>query len=467
LAIRSLRSLQQGRARLVLVGLVLVVIGAGVVAVTLSGSSTSKSRALRGWGDNSRGEIGNDSFVGQPTPVEVSLPGRPIAVSAGGDHTLALVAGSTPASNAVYAWGDNTYGQLGNNLIPPANTGLRKEFPLDSRRPVRVLDGGTGKGLSNVASIAAGSSFSLALLNDGTVRAWGSNEFGQLGNPNNRTFLKPADAYRAIPVVKSLDGTLLGDGSNKVVAIAAGGFHAVALLRDGRVMAWGKNNHGQLGTGSNALCASQGKPNDRTTPCSGLPTRTAAGSSPCGVSSVTSLAAGTFQTFALCADHTVWAWGANGVGQLGLGAGVTDDRAVPTRVPGISNAVGLASGGFHSLALTSTGAVLAWGANDVGQLGNGSAVPSGVPMQALRAGAAAVVAGYQHSLVLLCDRTVRAWGANEFGELGNPNASRGSNPQGSTQPIAVVNLVGVVGRQGLSASDYDSFAVTGGRGSLC
>jgi alpha-tubulin suppressor-like RCC1 family protein len=232
-------------------------------------------------------------------------------------------------------------------------------------------------------------------------------------------------------------------------------------------MAWGKNNYGQLGTGSNVLCAANGKSNGRTTPCASFPEPTAAGGRPCGGSAVAGLAAGAFHSLALCADHTVWAWGANGAGQLGLGAGDTTNRPLPTRAPAIADAVQLAAGGFHSLALTTEGGVLAWGANNVGQLGTGTVAPSGVPLRTLSSRVAGVVAGYLHSLALMCNRTIEAWGSNGFGQLGNPGDGRRTNPADSARPLPIAKLAGVTGRRGLSASYYNSFAITGGKGPLC
>jgi alpha-tubulin suppressor-like RCC1 family protein len=447
---------------------VVLVLGGVLALVTAAScSAASTSRALNGWGDNVRGEIGDASFVVRPTPVAVRLPSRPIAISSGGDHTLALVAGASAASNTVYSWGVNQDGQLGNNLLPPARTGLRKETPYDSNSPVPVLEARTNKKLTNVAAVAAGAAFSLALLNDGTVRAWGSNEFGELGNPNSRDVLKPAHSIRAIPVLKSPDGTVLGIGHEKVIAVSAGASHALALLSNGTVMAWGKNNYGQLGTGSSVMCAAHGKSNGRTTPCGSFPDPIAGGSRPCSGSAVASVAAGAFHSLAICADHTVWAWGANGAGQLGLGAGDTTDRPVPTRVPSIADAVQVAAGGFHSLALTIAGGVLAWGANNVGQLGTGSDAPSGVPLRTFSFGVGGVAAGYEHSLALMCNRTVEAWGSNGFGQLGNRGDGQRTSPADSTRPLPIAKLTGVIGRLGLSASYYNSFAITGGKGPLC
>jgi alpha-tubulin suppressor-like RCC1 family protein len=164
-------------------------------------------------------------------------------------------------------------------------------------------------------------------------------------------------------------------------------------------VSWGNNFHGQLGNGTTASRLLFG-------PVSGLG------------DSVVQVAAGEFHSLALTSDGTVWAWGANGFGQLGNGT--TTDSSVPVQVAGLTGVVAVSASDLHSLALRSNGTVWAWGNNDAGQLGNGTTTDSWVPVQVKGlAGVTKIAAGSGYSLALRSDGTVWAWGSNHYGQLGN------------------------------------------------
>ncbi|MBB6447896.1 RCC1 domain-containing protein [Bacillus benzoevorans] len=179
---------------------------------------------VRAWGGNFFGQLGNDTNITSNVPVTVIGLSDTIAVAAGGGHSLALLTDGT-----VRAWGKNSNGELGDGTS------------VDRRTPVQVQEAGGGGFLNNVTAIAAGEFHSLALLIDGTLLAWGNNEYGQLGDGTNTNSNVPVQ--------------VLGTGGmgilNNVVAIAGGGFHSLALLNDGTVLAWGNNESGQLGDGAN------------------------------------------------------------------------------------------------------------------------------------------------------------------------------------------------------------------------
>jgi alpha-tubulin suppressor-like RCC1 family protein len=215
------------------------------------------------------------------------------------------------------------------------------------------------------------------------LRPWGLGNYGQLGSG-------PAGVGTGVTTPST---PVLGD----VASVVAGGYHNLALGRDGTVRAWGLNHVGQLGTGSTV---------DRSSPTL-VP----------GLSHVTAIGAGSFHSLAVTDDGSVWTWGWNQYGQLG--DGTTTTRAVPVRVPGLRDVVAVAAGITHSLAVTRSGEVWAWGLNHVGQLGAGTNVASSVPVRiAAPTGVVAVAAGLFHSLALTADGRVWSWGYNAFGQLG-------------------------------------------------
>jgi alpha-tubulin suppressor-like RCC1 family protein len=294
---------------------------------------------------------------------EVVLPlGTVITqVRAGARHALALT-----ATGRVLAWGDNREGQLGAGAGPGSATPVEVSLPAGE----------------TVAAIEAGCFHSLALTSSGRVLAWGRNLFGQLGDGTT------GDRMTPVPV-------RLPAGA-RVRAIAAGGNHSLALASSGQVFAWGLNLFGQLGDGSTG---------DRTVPVqAGLP----------GGVTVTGVTATESGSLALTGDGQVLAWGANGDGQLGGGSQAEwSATAVTAALPAGTTVRALAGGGFHVLALTCTGQMLAWGNGECGQLGYGAWLSSDVPVAVLLPGAAtvtAVAAGAEHGLALTIAGEVLAWG---------------------------------------------------------
>jgi alpha-tubulin suppressor-like RCC1 family protein len=373
---------------------------------------------LASWGTNYAGQLGNNRTTQRNAPVNVEQSGvlaskTVVQVARGSTHSLALCSDGT-----ITSWGDNLYGQLGNNsrnfsTVPVA---------------VNIAAGISALAGKTVVSVAAGPNYSLALCSDGTVAAWGYNYYGQLGR-GSYPILEQVPAA----VDTSIEYSALA--GKKVVAIAAGGEHALALCSDGTVVAWGKGYEGQLGAGH--LIQS-------SVP---VATKVTAGASALAGKTVIAVAAGAEHSLALCSDGTVSAWGYNYYGQLGDDSAV--DSEAPTAVntqPGTSSlfgkaVVGIAAGGNHSLALCSDGTVAAWGQNNSRQLGDDSAVNRQVPVAvnvapgtSALAGktVSAVAAGQYHSLALCSDGTMVAWGANATGQLGD-NSTATHRPA----PVAV------------------------------
>jgi alpha-tubulin suppressor-like RCC1 family protein len=315
---------------------------------------------------------------------------------------LLLAAGAQAAratSPGMMAWGENRYGQLGGGYTS-ANT------------PVPV----STAGLRGVTAVAGGYHFSLVLLSDGTVKAWGGNGLGQLGNGTREA--------STVPVAVQ--------GLSNVTAIAAGGADGLALLSDGTVMAWGANRYGQLGNGTAGVGSADA-----------VPARVK------GLREVVAIAGSAGDAAALLRNGTVVTWGENSHGQLG--DGTTTDKSLPAAVPGLSGVRAVSVGGFSTIALTSTGTVMAWGRNMQGELGNGTSTDSNVPVSVKRlSGVVAISAGAAHDLALLNTGTVVGWGSNVFGQLGvaqGPEAcgSGRVTTACSRKPVAVRGLESVTG----------------------
>jgi alpha-tubulin suppressor-like RCC1 family protein len=298
------------------------------------------------------------------------------------------------AETAVFAWGYNNYGQLGDS------TTARRLLPTSCDRS-GLLAGKT------IVAVSGGYLHSLALCSDGTLASWGYNVFGQLGNNGN--------AASSVPAAVDRSGVLLG---KTVIAISAGPFHNLALCSDGALVAWGYNNHGQLGTGDKVTARA---------PVLVKPVGALAGKQ------VVAVAAGTYQSFALCADGSVAAWGYNDEGELG--DGTNSGSLVPVAVALSGRKVAsISAGQYHILALCTDGTVLAWGYNQRGQLGNGTTIDGNVPVaiggfgELTGKSVSAVAAGGSHSLALRADGTLAAWGFNHRGQIGVTGATQSALP---------------------------------------
>jgi alpha-tubulin suppressor-like RCC1 family protein len=347
---------------------------------------------------------------------------------------------------AVVDWGGNTFGALGdgnlnNSDVPVAPSGLKFVTSVSGGAyfSLALLSDGTVmawgedefgqlgaapgeqatlsdvpvpvEGLSNVVQISAGRNFGMALLSNGTVEAWGGGEFGQLGDGNLEESLTP------VPV-KGLTG---------VTAIAAGGEDGLALLSNGTIKAWGANASGELGNGSFE---------NSDVPVSVIK-----------VSGVASIEASGEDSLALLKDGSVMAWGEDEYGQLGnpeveeeTDGERESNEAVP--VEGLSGVTALAAGQRFSMALLSSGSVDAWGENRSGQLGDGTTAREDEKPAAVKGitDVAQIAAGGSHSIALLGDGVAMTWGEDKFGQLGN-----GTVGASSVEPVQVSGLGEQVG----------------------
>jgi YD repeat-containing protein len=361
--------------------------GSSFIAVSCGGSfalGLSSNGAAFAWGDNSYGQLANTVNVGTTTPnsAPALISGLPpvTAVAANGGGTFAFGM-ALDTGGAVYAWGDNYFGQLGSSSNNYTDT--------PNPTPVQIT------GLQNIVTIAADKGglqpFGVALDGSGNVWAWGSDYFGQLGNSNS------IDSRNANATPAQVAGV------SQVTAISAGTGFVLALTSSGTVYAWGDNTYGQLGHAQGAsgdVDESGAWPyafyyNTSPVEVSGLP-------------KIAAIAAGSYFALALDVSGKVWAWGNDYFGQLGnsTNTGSTNAQSTPTEVTGLPAIAAIAAGDFHALAADTSGNVWAWGWNGSGQLGqettfSGEITPFVTPVQVPDIGGCIqVAAGCNYSFAL-------------------------------------------------------------------
>jgi len=366
-------------------------------AVFYSHSVAFRDTGLFAWGANTYGQLGsgdqnNSDTRYLPAQVTGAAATGMSGVSAGGTHILAF--NTTPGN--IYAWGNNGFGQLGNNSTAANAT------------PVQVLDTSSTP-LTGATAVSAGASHSLAIANQ-NVWAWGSNREGQIGVDTATPFRNTAAQIAGLATVDK---------------IAAGGAHSLALS-NGQVSSWGSNTSGQLGFVS-------------TTTSIPIPSTVVKAADSLPLSPVTDIAAGGSHSL-FVADGAVWSCGLNTFGQLGAGNGdITDRKSGAVQVQNLpGTALQVAAGLAHSLALiddgtgNGTGEVWAWGLNNIGQLGNGADLKSStlqkstLPVQVLTndaghpflANIVSIVVIGNHNLAVDSSGQLWVWGGNAFGELG-------------------------------------------------
>jgi len=371
------------------------------------------------WGTgNSSGELGVGTMAFQSSPVQIPGVSNPAAFALG--DTVSVI---VKPDGTVWTAGSNAVGQLGTGVrlyrsVPATVPGLGDVVALSSGGgsspgefcTVAVKADGTlwgwGSryclyglgdlpssslpvalpGWSDVSAVSVGSGHAMVLKSDGTVWTGGSTFLGALGNGTN---VDPAYSLPAAPV----------PGLSGMTAVAAGDYYSLALGDDGTLWAWGNNDAGQLGDGTNTNRPS--------------PVRVGSGYS--------AMAAGTYHTVAIKSDGTLWAWGRNDDGQLG--DGTTTQRLSPVQIG--SGYAAIALGADHTLALKTDGTLWAWGRNDYGQLGDGTMVRRPSPLQIGSGYRSIAVARNmfatkgEASLGIKTDGTVWAWGGNDYGQLGN------------------------------------------------
>jgi alpha-tubulin suppressor-like RCC1 family protein len=315
-------------------------------------------------------------------------------------------------NGTVWAWGSNYDGECG----IPASEGL--EYVT---RPVAI------HGLDNVTSIDAGELFVIALKKDGTVLTWGWSIFGDLGYvPNNTTYNQSREHFSPLPV----------PGLSDITGISAGQHFCVVLKSDGTVWTWGDNRYGQLGDGKQVTIDDYYAGAHRAEP--GMVV---------GLDNVTYVSAGPINAAAVKDDGTVWVWGANSPSLFGkAGENSAGPLAIttPVQVKGLENVKEIKLGYAHALALKNDGTVWAWGDNSCGQLGVAGKEFSNTPVMVPGlSNVTQISAGEEHSVALEGDGTVWTWGHNKYGQLGDGTTSNSYSPvKVQLPPIKAVSARG-------------------------
>ncbi len=282
-----------------------VATSSNVVATQVSAGTNSSCSVLQGgtvqcWGQNSFGQLGNNSTINSSSPVTVTGLSNVTEVSVGESHACAVLTGGL-----VKCWGSNSNGQLGVASVQ------------QSSRPVTV------KGITSATSVAAGYDYTCAVLSTGSVWCWGSNEYGQAGHAASNSVSTP----------------MLVQGITNATQVAVSVNHTCAALTTGNVECWGSNGYGQLGNGTSGSSAA--------------PVQVS------GLSGATQVATGASASCALLTSGSVECWGFNSDGELGNAS--TVNSSTPVIVSSVSGATSVSMGAYDACAVAGSGSLRCWG----------------------------------------------------------------------------------------------------------
>lgn len=285
---------------------------------------------LWAWGYNLNGQLGDGTQINRTTPVQIGSLKTWNYVSAGRAHVAALlgttatVSGVSTTTYALYTWGSNVNGQLGDGTI------------IDKRVPTKI-------GTANWLTVAAGDSHTVGIQNGtNTLWGWGDASYGQVGTgASSGNVLTPTQV-----------------GTDTWLALAAGSFHTLGINSESKLYAWGRGDSGQLGNNGSG---------------------TQSAPVPVGTDKKWSrIAGGVSHSIGVQNDGSLWAWGSNAEGQLGNGG---SDSLFPVQIGSSLNWKAVSAGAAHSAATQTDNTLWTWGRNGSGQLGNGTQTPSSVPVK--------------------------------------------------------------------------------------
>jgi alpha-tubulin suppressor-like RCC1 family protein len=329
--------------------------------------SALAQNALWAFGDNTYGQLGDGTQTNRSSPVQSGTSTTWSELAYGRDHALAIKQGE------LWTWGSNVQSQLG----------------IGSSGGLRTTPAQVGS-LTNWAKVDAGNTHSLAIKTDNTIWAFGDNTYGNLGLGDTTVRNSPVQI-----------------GSLTWSQITAGTNHSAAIRWDGALFTWGRNHVGQLGQGN-----------------------TTSLSSPVQVGTATDwsvVRAFGNSTLALKTGGTLWGWGLNTSGQLAQGNAV--NRSSPVQIGTLSTWLSIACGYGNVFAKTTSGQTWVWGINTQGSLGLGDLIARSSPVALGSTNEwGSFAPGRAHTIATKPDGSLHSWGQNNLGQLGSGNTTNRSSP---------------------------------------
>lgn len=346
------------------------------------------------WGNNAAGQLGDGSTTSRETPIQVKgengvgLLTNIKDIFAGYRHTIAI-----DYNNDLWAWGDNSFGQLGDGTTNNCST----PYPLQKSINKNYFQ--------NVKYMSLGFYHSFAIKNDGTILGWGENDYGQLGIGTTSPKENPKELTPTI-VIKS-DGQPLKNPKQ----LHTGGYHSLFIDENGVLWVWGSNIYKQLGL-------------------RGAPNQNKAYQIPALIN-IKEVSAGFRQSIIVNTSNKIYVFGTNNYGQLGTGDLIDKDIPTEIKINNTSNLVQhVYAAGWQSYIVLQNGEVYASGYNAYGQLGDGTKVNKTVfsPVSLLNQ-VDSLYTGYSHVFAKQKDGTFYRWGENKHFQMGNGNDADVISPQ--------------------------------------
>jgi len=336
------------------------------------------------WGDNGYGQLGDNTIVMQSSPIQTVAGGTNWKQVSGGEVHIAAI----KTDGTLWSWGRNNIASLGDNTT------------VDKSSPVQTIAGGT-----NWKQVAGGiSEHTAAIKTDGTLWLWGSGGNGQLGDNTN--------TYRSSPIQTVAAGT-------NWKQVACGYNITGAIKTDGTLWLWGVNTSGGLG--------------DNTVTPKSSPVQTIAGGT-----NWKQVSCGIYHTAAIKTNGALWLWGNNPDGALGDNTIVNKSSPIQT-VAGGTNWKQVACGQWHTAAIKTDGTLWLWGDNtNGGRLGDNTTTSKSSPVQTVAGGTnwKQVSCGYEYTAAIKTDGTLWLWGRNLTGQLGDNTGGTGTGKASPVQTIA-------------------------------
>ena len=277
--------------------------------------------------------------------------------------------------DTLWGWRDNDKAQLGNNATNGGTT------------PVTTFAGG-----ANWKQVSCGTDHTAAVKIDGTLWTWGSNQFGHLGINSGNTSSTPVTTFA---------------GGTDWKQVSCGHYHTAAIKTDGTLWTWGRNDNGQMGI--NIVVTAFESP--RCTPITTF----------AGGTNWKQVSCGGLHTAAIKTDGTLWVWGGNSSGQLGINFSNLINKSTPvTTFAGGTNWKQVSGGSFYTAAIKTDGTLWTWGNNSNASLGDNTIINRSTPVTTFAGGTnwKQVSGGFYPTAAVKTDGTLWTWGSNQFAQLG-------------------------------------------------